>query len=184
MSQRLPVSAITTATLANRPLLFDANILLYLFGLNVVSNNQKWAVNAYSRLFGLCLKNGKTLCVDVFVLSEFINRYLRMEYDNYKQSTGNKIDFKPFRNSPEGIKASQDVDIIVKNKILKVFDVVGKTFDKADILAISLDKTDFNDALLVGVCQEHNCIFVTNDADFANSPIDIISANNRLVPPI
>lgn len=60
---------------------------------------------------------GNILCIDVLVLSEFINRFLRIEYENHIKASGldkNKFDFKQFRSMSEGIQASQDVEMVVK----------------------------------------------------------------------
>ena len=75
---------------------------------------------------------------------------------------------------------SQDVETIVKGKILNKFALVGKLFDTADINSISLANCDFNDELIVKTCQEHRCVLVTNDADFSGAKIDILTANNKL----
>lgn len=126
---------------------------------------------------------GNELCVDVLVLSEFINRFLRIEYENYLKYNGfnhQQVNFKSFRSEPEGTQASQDVETIVKGRILNKFALVGKLFDTADINAISLANCDFNDALIVKTCQEHQCVLVTNDADFSGANIDILTANNKL----
>ena len=57
---------------------------------------------------------------------------------------------------------------------------MGKLFDIADINSISLANCDFNDELIVKTCQEHQCVLVTNDADFSGAKIDILTANNKL----
>lgn len=123
------------------------------------------------------------ICVDVFVLSEFINRLLRLDYDSYiktKKMDRVHFNFKKFRSIPEGIRAAQDVEMIVKDKILKHFNLVGKVFDKPDISSINLANTDFNDELIIKTCKEHQCVLVTNDADFSGSNIDILTANRKL----
>jgi len=175
----LRITPANIAAVKGRPLFFDANVLLYLFG----STPSNWATNTYAAIFGQCLKMGNDLCVDVFVLSEFINRFLRIEYENYLRTNGlngQQIKFKDFRSQSEGVQASQDVEIIVKGRILNKFALVGKLFNTADINAISLANCDFNDELIVKTCQEHQCVLVTNDADFSGANIDILSANNKL----
>jgi len=72
------------------------------------------------------------------------------------------------------------VEIIVKGRILNKFALVGKLFNTADINGISLANCDFNDELIVKTCQEHQCVLVTNDADFLGANIDILSANKNL----
>ena len=174
----LRITPANIATVHGRPLFFDANVLLYLFG----STSSTWA-NTYSAVFSQCLKMGNVLCVDVFVLSEFINRFLRIEYENYLKTKGlnsQQVKFKNFRSQPEGAQAAQDVETIVKGRILNKFAMVGKVFDVADINSMSLVNSDFNDELIVKTCQEHQCVLVTNDADFSGAKIDILTANNKL----
>ena len=178
MSLRL--KAVDVAQVKSRQLFFDANVLLCLFG--PVPSNQ-WAINAYSAIFGYCLKLQSVLCVDVFVLSEFINRFLRIEYENHLKTNGvnkNQFNFKHFRSTPEGKQVSQDVEMVVKERILKRFKMIGKLFNESDINSISLENSDFNDELIVKTCKEHQCILVTNDADFSGVDIDILTANNKI----
>ncbi|WP_124949632.1 type II toxin-antitoxin system VapC family toxin [Sulfuriferula thiophila] len=178
----LRLNAVDVASVKDRPLLFDTNILLYLFGSANTNSNQS-IIQTYSAMFGMCLKMGSRLCVDVLVLSEFINRFLRIQYDNHL--TNARLDkkslaFKQFRSSAEGMQAAHDIEAVVKDRILKQFQVVGKQFDTADIAAISFANTDFNDALLIQICQENSCVLVTHDADFNGANIDIVTANSRL----
>jgi len=166
----------------DRPLFFDTNVLLYLFG-NMTYKNRN-TVDAYSTLFMQCLTKDCKLCVDTLVLSEFINRLLRFEYENYlKKNTLNKraCNFKQFRSSSEGIQTAQDIETIVNERLLKHFMIVGKVFKNVDISSIGLSNTDFNDALIIKICQEHQCVLVTHDADFSAAEIDILSANPRLL---
>ncbi len=178
----LRIKAMDVAQVKDRQLFFDTNVLLYLFS-PVAAPSTQWAINAYTAIFAQCLKMQNVLCVDVFVLSEFINAFLRFEYENYLKTKGltrNQCNFKRFRSTAEGIQVSQDIEIVVNNRILKHFKMVGKLFDKADISTISLANTDFNDELIVRTCKEHQCILVTNDADFSGVDIDILTANNKL----
>lgn len=178
MSLRINLTSISA--IQGRQLFFDANVLLYLFGGN---NPSTWTTDTYSSIFSQCLKMGNGLCVDVFVISEFINRFLRLEYAKYLKNNNlnpQQIEFKNFRSQPYGIQASQDVELIVKGTILNKFSLVGKLFDTASIHSINLVNSDFNDELIIKTCQEHRCVLVTNDADFSGANVDILTANTRL----
>lgn len=167
------------SAIQGRQLFFDANVLLYLFG----GNPSTWTTDTYSSIFSQCLKMGNGLCVDVFVLSEFINRFLRIEYEKYLKNNNlnrQQVDFKGFRSQQDGIQASQDVELIVKGTILNRFSLVGKLFDTASIHSINLVNSDFNDELIIKTCQEHQCVLVTNDADFSGANVDILTANTKL----
>lgn len=180
MSLRLNPASISAVQ--GRPLFFDANVLLYLFG-SVATPSNQWAITAYSAIFSQCLKMNATLCLDVFVLSEFINRVLRSEYENYlkiNNLNGVKCKYKVFRSKAEGIQAAQDVESVVKGRILGRFSVVGKLFDAADLHSISFANSDFNDELIIQTCLEHQCVLVINDADFSGANIDILTANTKL----
>lgn len=176
MSLRINPTGIST--IQGRQLFFDANVLLYLFG----GNPSTWT-NTYSSIFSQCLTMGNGLCVDVFVLSEFINRFLHIEYEKYLKNNNlnrQQVNFKGFRSQQDGIQASQDVELIVKGTILNRFSLVGKLFDTASILSINLVNSDFNDELIIRTCQEHQCVLVTNDADFSGANVDILTANTKL----
>jgi len=180
MSLRIKAADVTHVK--GRQLFFDTNVLLYLFS-PVATPSTKWAVNAYTAIFGHCLKMQNVLCVDVFVLSEFINTFLRFEYENYLKTKGlnrNQFNFKNFRSTTEGVQVAQDVEMVVKERILKRFKMVGKLFEESDISTISLANTDFNDELIVKTCKEHKCVLVTNDADFSGVDVDILTANNKI----
>jgi len=179
----LRIKAVQVAQVKGRPLFFDANVLLYLFGAVATPKNQ-WLVEAYTKVFSDCLKMQSVLCVDIFVLSEFINRSLRLDYENYLKMNGldkSQLDFKTFRATPDGEQLSKGIETVVKGRILKQFKLVGKLFNPADITAISLVNHDFNDALIIQTCQAHHCVLVTNDADFSGADLDILTANNKLV---
>ena len=85
-----------------RTLFFDANVLISIF--SPVGGHKPEAA-AYASFLSLCVTNTFICAVDTHVLSEFINVWLRFEYNNYlkKQSLNSKsYNFKKYRNSSEG----------------------------------------------------------------------------------
>ena len=176
----LRVKSTDVATLIGRPLFFDANVLLYLFSPSAANSQQQWAITAYSAVFKHALTRNLTLCIDVMVLSEFINRFLRLEHQGFLKRNGSAITFKAYRATSDGLLAAQDIEDIVTEKLLKSFKIIGKLFNSSEIGSIHLPNTDFNDALIVETCKAHQCVLVTNDADFLDANIDILTANNKL----
>lgn len=159
--------------LQGRKVFFDANVLIYVFW---PSGNFNWE-NQYSSAFGNLLRQGNILAVDFMVLSEVINRAIKIEYEKFKINNNN-ISYKKYRDSTDGIKAMEDIYVVVKESILPRFTIIGKSFNKSEIESfLHIDSLDFNDKAIVPLCQENNCILLTNDKDFANSDIDIISSN-------
>lgn len=166
--------------LAGRAVLFDANVLIYNFW---PSGNPSWA-HHYSRAFKNLLSQGNPLLVSFVILSEVINRVLRLEYDNYLKATGQSpqtIRFKDFRNSPDGQQVLTDIYDIVLGDILTRFTMIDQSLSNPDTAALLVPgPLDFNDAYIVKLCRDQNLILLTNDADFGQSGMDLLSSNLKL----
>lgn len=173
-AQNLPV-------LLNRKVFIDANVLIYIFW---PSGSQHWE-NLYSALFAKLVRQGNELLVDFIVISEVVNRAIRLEYEKYLTAnnfTRTALKFKDYRNSNEGQIALADIYLMVETDILKTFTVVGKSFSKAEIQSFLLVETlDFGDKAILSTCQENACVLLTNDVDYKTSNIDILTANPSIL---
>lgn len=169
------------ATLQGRKVFFDANVLIYIFW---PSGSYGWESN-YSSAFGSLLRQENELIVDFNVLSEVINRAIRIEHDKYLTANlidRKKLSYKLFRDSAEGQGAMNDIYLIVKDDILPNFEIQGKAFTKADIESfLHVDNLDFMDKAFIPLCKENNFILLTNDKDFAGSDIEILSSNPSIL---
>jgi len=115
-----------------------------------------------------------TSCV---VLSEVINRVLRIEYNNI----GRSKTFKEFRNSSEGKQTQEDIFSIIKNQIFSVFTIKDICFTVEQLRPLlKADDIDFNDKIIVETRKAYNMILLTHDADFFHTSIDIFSKNTNL----
>ena len=160
--------------LNGRNIFLDANILIYLFW----PTGQYAFEQNYARVFRNLLRQQNNLFVDFLIISEVINRILRIEHQ--KISPTQK--FKDFRNSPDGVDALNDIFIIVKNDILNRFHIVGKAFDKQEITEfLTVDDLDFVDKATVAVCKENTLVLLTNDKDFKNADLDILTGNPKIL---
>lgn len=159
------------ATLKGRKVFFDANILIYIYW---PSGSHVWE-SKYSSAYGKLVKQRNELVIDFMVLSEFINRAMRIEHGKYNE-THTPLSYKAYRNSADGVETLSDIYTLVNDEILQRFGVIGKTYMKADIQSfLHVDTLDFNDKAIVPLCAENNLILLTNDSDFASSPIEIAS---------
>ena len=157
-----------------KTIFFDANILIYLF----------WPVpgrkepELYASIFSKLLSNNQTFVTSPVVLSEVINRILRIDWDNL---TKKKVVFKTFRDSEEGQEAQSDLNEIIKGKILPNFKIVDTIYDNEKVKELlSVDSIDFNDKMIVNQCLENDYILLTHDKDFKDSTVDILSMNTEL----
>ena len=70
----------------NKPVFFDANILIYIFW---PLGGSKWAYQ-YSGVFNDLMKNKYEMAIDVTVVSEVINSTIRIEYNKYLEERDRK----------------------------------------------------------------------------------------------
>lgn len=162
------------AKLTGKDVFFDANILMYLFWPTGQHDFEKY----YARVFRNLLRQGNALFVDFLIISEVINRVVRIEHKKLNPTQ----QFKKFRNSQEGKEVLDDIYLIVKNDILSRFKVVDKTFDKQEIESyLEVDELDFVDKATVSLCKENVMVLLTNDGDFKYADIDILTGNPQIL---
>jgi predicted nucleic acid-binding protein len=162
------------AHLSGKDVFVDANVLIYLFW---PTGDYFYEAN-YARAFNNLRRQGNNLYVDFLVISEVINRVLRDEHKNLNPNQK----FKDFRNSQDGKDVIMDIYLLVRDNILKHFKVLGKTFNKTDIEGfLIVDQLDFVDKATVSICSQNNLVLLTNDRDFKNSGLDILTGNPHIL---
>lgn len=162
----------------NRAVFFDANVIIYLFW---ATYSNDYNSNRYASIFKKLLENKNSLLINLSVLSEVINRVLRIEWEKI---TGKCINFKQFRKSDNGLQVQEDIFNIIKNKILKTFHLTDEKIMLDDIKKLLItDDLDFTDKIIFHVCKTGNIVLLTHDADFSNADIDILSANEKILIP-
>lgn len=163
--------------IAGRNIFVDANVLLYLFW----PTGQHHFEQNYARVFRNLLRQGNNLIVDFLVISEIVNRAIKAEYEKHLLTyslTKEQLNYKNYRNSQDGQDALNDIYIIVKNDVLNYFRVIGKAYDRQDIESfLIVDELDFVDKATVSICAENSLVLLTNDKDFKNSGLDILTGN-------
>jgi predicted nucleic acid-binding protein len=159
-------------------ILVDANIWLYLNG--PASTSARWA-NTYSSVFSRILSAGSFLFMDVLVLSEFINRFARLEM---RRLQPHQRDFKAFRGSTDFPPVARSIESQV-NQILMVCRPVDHPFSEWKLSDLLNDfgsgTVDWNDQLITENCRKHGLAILTNDGDFTEGGISVFTANNRLL---
>lgn len=158
----------------NKSVFVDANVLIYLFW----PTGSLWWEQKYATAFRNLLKQGNSLFVDFLIISEVVNRILRIEHKKINPT----IRFKEFRDSQDGKDALNDIYTIIKNDILSRFSIVGKAFNKQEIEeCLIVDKLDFIDKATVEICKENELVLLTNDKDFKNTDLDILTGNIKIL---
>lgn len=160
--------------------LVDANIWLYLFP--APSKPNKSFAKKYSDAFSrLVQAKGKPI-IDHMVLSEYLNRYCRIEYEGGFK--GSYATYKDFRNSSDFQTVSSAAKIFVTTilSICRSHTVAAHELDlNKAVAAFESGMLDFNDALFVDICKQRNLKLMTNDGDFLHGGIDVLTVNPRLL---
>lgn len=160
--------------------LFDANVWLYLFP--GPSGSRPRYIWSYSDALKRMMTAGASVALDAIVLSEYLNRYCRIEWNAlYK---GNYTEFKVFRCSTDFSNVGQSAALFA-DRILSISSACDLPFSQVDIKQIISEfesgLSDFNDGLLSQTCRYHGWKLVTNDKDFTNGGIDVLTSNPVLL---
>ncbi|WP_198935439.1 PIN domain-containing protein [Chlorobium sp. KB01] len=161
-------------------ILIDTNIWLYLYP-PPGNSSIPFAVN-YSRAFASLVQNGAIPILDPMVLSEYLNRYCRIEWEAHFSKQYPK--YKDFRNSsifqPIAASAVTLAAGILRNSRLHSLPT-NKLDLKQAISDFGTGQSDFNDAVLTDICRQQNLKLLTNDSDFQTGGIEVITSNPKLL---
>lgn len=161
-------------------ILVDTNIWLYLFP--APGNPQSSFASQYSTAFARLVQAKAQPILDPMVLSEYLNRYCRLEWEGNFKTIYPK--FKDFRQSPDFPPVVSSAHAFASRimSFCHVHSVPANELDLNQALAYFVSgQVDFNDALLVDVCKKRNLKLMTNDADFQRGGIEVLTTNPRLL---
>lgn len=156
---------------------FDSNIWMFLFCpiANVNQPHQK----VYSGFLSTVKSLGATIFISSLILSEFANRYLRLDFEQWKKETSNYS--AKFKKDYVSTQRYTDTAKEIKVQIRKILQLCEKHPD--DFNSINLDnvlnyfeKIDFNDSYYAEFLKNKNWILVTDESDF-----ELISAPIRVL---
>jgi hypothetical protein len=173
-------------TISKKRVLFDTNIWIFLNGFG--ANSAQFRAGVYSAAYKALIANENTIVLNDYVLSEFFNRCAKMEYDLKKgeleRENARVPHFKEYRRSVDFAPVLESIRDTCLNMLqdCEFISVAGHHYDIASIVSECCSACiDFTDLVLVGFCRKENLYMMTDDADYAGSGLDIISANQRMV---
>ena len=164
----------------DEPILIDANVWLYLQP-PATQPISYWAA-AYSSTFSKLLHAKAQPIVDALILSEYLNRYIRLEYDASWKVTYPR--FKDFRKSNDGalILQSAVAEIGQILKAASAHDTQLAGINMPEVLSqVQTGTIDFNDGLLIENCRLNGWKLLTNDGDMTIGGIDLLTTNRNLL---
>ncbi len=123
------------------------------------------------------------LYTDVLVISEVVNRYVRIDWE-MKFRTSYNGQFKNFRCSTDFLPAAKGAADIVR-RILGKTNVISDGFEGMQVFDLLRDfesgQYDFNDQVMEKLCAREGLTVLTDDADFAYCSVPVLTANQKLL---
>ena len=156
---------------------FDNNIWMLLFAGIAGAHMDKQ--RKYSRLLQDIRNRDGIIFISSLILSEYINRSLRLYYEQWIVSN-NKI--RAVTDYKRDYRGSEDYKTALKSVISEVEDILSISerrpddFNSIDINTVLKDMStdsDFNDSYYVELCDKNKMILVTDDKDLVNTSKNI-----------
>lgn len=165
---------------SNDALLLDTNIWLLIYGPQKPNDSK---VETYSKALARILTARCKIYIDVLIVSEFINTYARIKWDVLGKP--HKY-FKKFRKSQDFKPIARDIAADTQ-QVLKHCLWIENGYETLSISALITEfahgDSDFNDQIIASLCREKKLMLVTDDGDFRNQNVLIVTANKRLLVP-
>ncbi|GAB5540086.1 MAG: PIN domain-containing protein [Salibacteraceae bacterium] len=173
------INAYDECDFENQFVLFDTNIWIYIYG-----NDPRPEKSIYSDFYASILKAGNTVVVNEQVISEFFNRFCKIEFESlFGRRQLRK--YKELRKSDEGFKARV---LQIRGICLEILS--DCTYQQSNLERNCLEQNlndvvsgmlDLTDAALVSECVSGGYILVSHDRDFAASDIRFATANRKVL---
>jgi predicted nucleic acid-binding protein len=161
---------------------FDANVLVSLFsGLEPPDSTP---VKKYSRVLKDIKQAGARMLLDVLVMSEFINVCVRKHYNLATAQGGAWDSLKKFRQSAQFPPIASDIARMA-GQVVTLCTPLDHPFSQWTLVNLlneySAGQSDFNDQLIVELCKKEHALLLTNDTDFTQGGITVLTTHPKLL---
>lgn len=177
----MAVNRIQSYTFSNKDrIIFDTNIWFFIHGPQSIDDQRQ---KIYSKAFHEIISNESKLYIDVLIMAEFVNRVARFYYDLWCEENNLSVDFKQFRTMEDCKQIVTEIEIAAQMILIdaKPIETGFSSMDISTVLTSFKEcKHDFNDLIIIDLCRRNGLILVTDDSDFINADIDILTSNKKL----
>lgn len=146
----------------------DTNILIFLFSPSFV-NSREFQVEKYSSIMSLLIQKKCKLFINELVVSEFINRCMRIDFERNFNKNNDKNFKRDYRKSQE-YKDTLKIVINELNKFLKFSKQINDDFINFEISENI--EADFNDLIIADTVKKNNLKLLSDDGDYEALDID------------
>ena len=155
-------------------ILIDANILLFVFCPLSTSDNK---VDTYTDILEAMKVSNSKLYICSTVVSEFINRWLRMDFDKNLQDEQKSKNFKKDYRGSSRYKTVLNQILKQIKKLFESYNVeqIDDAFSNFDIQASYIDKeNDFNDLIVAHISKKYDLQILSDDKDFQSLDVKVV----------
>lgn len=166
-----------------QPVFFDANAWLSIYPATSNETNRNWACD-YTDLYKRLTKYNAPIMINAMVMSEYINRFCRIEHEAYCKSY-KFVEYKEYRNSGD-FKYTAAAAAGSAKEILETACQVGIDGEldlESCVSDVKTGSVDFNDSVYIATCLRNGWPIVTNDSDFVSPKLEleIWTANDSML---
>lgn len=162
--------------LSTEKFLFDNSALIPIFC--PVGEHDKAIQKHYSKFLDSCKRAGAEIVICSISISEFFNKYVRLDYDIWrrKQENPDQKRFKQdYRNTDLYKESAKSAYNVINNHILQTAKRIPDKFPQLNIekLFDGIENSDFNDNYYAYISEIEKYIIVTDDKDFQKINFDV-----------
>ena len=155
----------------NDNVFLDTNILIFLFSPDFV-HSKEYQVDTYSKIFEKLIENKSAMYINSIVISEFLNRCLRIDFNKNYQDSNNTKDYKKDYRSSDEYKRTLAILLKELNKMFNEFKIkqLDDGFSNFDTITEFKNSTelDFNDLIIARNVIDNSFKLLSDDRDFDN----------------
>ncbi len=149
-------------------ILIDTNILIFAF---YPLNTNQDKVSMYTSILGKLKANNNQIFISSSVVSEFVNRWLRLDFEKNFQDDQKTKDFKKDYRVSENYKKTITLILKTIKKIYNNYNIfnIDDSYVEFDIFGRykNID-IDFNDLILIHIAEKNDLKILTDDKDLKN----------------
>jgi predicted nucleic acid-binding protein len=170
-------SALDECCFEKHLILFDTNVWIAIYG-----NDPRHDRATYSDYYASALRKNNTVCVNDQILGEYFNRVCKVEYEELfgkNQWDQYKSRRKEHEEYIERVESVRDtcLNILDDCKYVESLNDKGAMADCIEHAAKG--GLDLTDTSIAHCCTKHEMILVSHDSDFAESELNLVTANWR-----
>ena len=166
-------------------LFLDTNVWLWIYGRQLPPNAQhrsdedRRLEQIYSDAYSMIEKSKSKVYINTIVISEFLTNSMRKEFGTKKLKIMRNREDKKLKETAAGFL--DEVRYILERENCYLLEEHFSTKVTDGLLAAFDGSADYNDLIIARTCGCNGLTLITQDSDFKNQRISILTANEEMI---